>query len=103
MEDGGLASSQIPATTSTVPAAVHAVNGSPSSATAIKMVDSGPMVPACEVSEAPILSIAIITMTTGAKVHTVAFNAESHRTWGATAMALQGLKTRNWAMQMRHA
>src|SRR5580693_10288873 len=44
-------SSQIPANTSTVPAATQAVNGSPRRMTAIKIVDSGPMVPACAVSE----------------------------------------------------
>ena len=42
-DSGCLASSQIPAITSTVPAATHAVNGSPSSKTAIRIVDSGPM------------------------------------------------------------
>src|SRR5580700_6697693 len=97
-KSGCLASSQIPATTSTVPAATHAVNGSPNSTTAIRIVDSGPTVPVCAVSEAPIRSMAIITMRTGAKVHAVAFNADSHSTCGATIMALQGLKTKNWAM-----
>jgi hypothetical protein len=45
---------------------------------AIKIVDSGPMVPVCAVSEAPIRSIAIITMRTGAKVHTVAFKGDAY-------------------------
>ena len=75
-----LASSQIPARTSTVPAATHAVNGSPSSSVARRMVDSGPKLPVCAVSEAPIRSMAIITMRTGAKVQTVAFNTESQST-----------------------
>ena len=77
---GCLRRSQIPAMTRTVPAAAHAVNGSPSKMTAIRIVESGPIAPVCAVSEAPIRSIAIITIRTGAKVHAVAFNAESHST-----------------------
>src|ERR1700680_3468114 len=95
---GCLSRSQIPAMTRTVPAAAHAVNGSPNRMTAIRIVESGPIAPVCAVSEAPIRSIAIITIRTGAKVHAVAFNAESQRTCGATAMALKGLNAKNWTM-----
>ena len=38
------------------------------------------MLPVCAVSDAPIRSMAIITMRTGAKVQAVAFNADSHST-----------------------
>src|SRR5271163_3742651 len=99
---GGRASSQIPASTSKVPTATHAVKGSPSSA-AISMVESGPIAPVCAVSVAPIRSIAIITMSTGAKVHSVAFSTESHKTCGATAIAASGRSSRNCAMQMMQA
>ena len=54
-------------------------------------------------SEAPIRSIAIMTMRTGAKVHRVALSTESHSTGAATAMLLIGLSRRNCAIQMRQA
>src|ERR1700744_2700463 len=98
-----LVSSQMPVSTSTVPMATHRVKGSPRKITAINMVESGPMVPACEVKEAPIFSIASMTMITGAKVQRVAFSTESHTTSAGTAKALSGLSSRNCAMQMRHA
>jgi hypothetical protein len=86
-----------------VPAAIQTVNGSPSSTTAISMVDSGPTVPACAVSEAPIRSMAIITIRTGAKVHSVAFNTESHNTAEGTTRAESGRRIKNCAMQMMQA
>src|SRR5271156_4069652 len=98
-----LVSSQIPAKTRTVPAAIHAVNGSPSRMTAIRMVDSGPMVPACAVSEAPIRSMAIMTITTGANVQRVALRTESHSTGAGTVMLLIGRSNKNCAIQMRQA
>lgn len=42
----GLVSSQMPKSTNAVPAAIHGVKGSPRMTTAIKIVDSGPIVPA---------------------------------------------------------
>lgn len=61
------------------------------------------MVPVCAVSEALMRSIAIMTITTGAKVQRVAFKTESHNTAGATDMLLIGLNTMNCAIQMRQA
>lgn len=98
-----LVSSQIPAKTRTVPAATHAVNGSPSRITAIRMVDNGPMVPACAVNEAPIRSTAIMTISTGAKVQRVALRTESHSTAAGTAMLSIGLSNKNCAMHIRQA
>jgi hypothetical protein len=45
------------------------------------MVDSGPIMPVCAVSVAPMRSMAIITISTGAKVHSRAFSSDSHSTW----------------------
>ncbi len=44
------------------------------------MVDSGPIMPVCAASVAPMRSIAIITISTGAKVHTVALSSDSQIT-----------------------
>ncbi len=40
--------------------------------------------PACEAIAAPMRSMAIITISTGAKVQAVAFSTDSHSTGGAT-------------------
>ena len=60
--------------TSTVPATTQPVNGSPSSHTPSNTVLSGPTMPACADSVAPMRSTAIMTISTGAKVHSVAFS-----------------------------
>src|ERR1019366_8523086 len=98
-----LARSQMPASTSTVPATIQPVNGSPRMMTLIRIVDSGPIMPVCAATDAPTRSIAIITMSTGAKVQSVALSTESQMTCGATASANIGLNTMNCAMQNRHA
>ncbi len=46
--------------------------------------------PVCAASVAPMRSIAIITISTGAKVHSVALSTDSQITSGATASAASG-------------
>ncbi|MCY1383655.1 hypothetical protein D9M69_718040 [compost metagenome] len=68
------------------------------------MVDIGPIMPVCAARPAPMRSIAIITITTGAKVHSVALSSESQITSGATAVAaLMGRSRTNCSRQRRHA
>ena len=43
-------------------------------------------------------SMAIITISTGAKVHSVALSSDSHSTSGATIAADSGLSSTNCAM-----
>ena len=93
----------MPVSTSTVPAAISAVNGSPRITTPIRIVDSGPTMPVCAATAAPMRSIAIITISTGANVHSVAFSTESQTTSGATPIADSGRSSRNCAMQSRQA
>ena len=76
---------KMPAITSTVPAAIHAVNGSPRITTPIRMVDIGPTMPVCAAIAAPMRSMAIITISTGTAVHRVALSTDSQITSGATA------------------
>ena len=57
--------------------------------TPIRMVDSGPIMPVCAATPAPMRSIAIITISTGAKVHSVALSTDSQITSGATAQRRQ--------------
>ena len=59
----------------------------------IRIVDSGPIMPVCAATAAPTRSIAIITISTGAKVHSVALSTESQITCGATASADIGRRT----------
>ena len=48
-------------------------------------------------------SIAIITISTGAKVHSVALSTDSQITSGATASAASGRSSKNCAMHSRQA
>ena len=57
----------------------------------------------CAAIVAPTRSIAIITISTGAKVHSVALRSESQITSGATASAATGRSRKNCAMQKKHA
>ena len=59
------------------------------------MVDSGPIMPVCAVSGAPMRSMAIITSSTGATVHSVPFSSDSHTTSGATSAADSGRSSTN--------
>ena len=59
------------------------------------MVDSGPIMPVCAVSVAPMRSMAIITISTGAKVHSVALSSDNQITSGATSAAASGRSSRN--------
>jgi hypothetical protein len=93
----------MPDITSTVPSAVTAVKGSPRMTTPIRIVDSGPTMPTCAARAAPMRSIAIITIRTGATVHSVAFSTDSQTTSGATSAASSGRSSANWAMQSRQA
>ena len=61
----------MPAITSTVPAAIHTVKGSPRITTLIRMVDIGPTIPVWAAIEAPMRSTAIITASTGKAVQRV--------------------------------
>ena len=88
----------MPTSTSPVPAMIHELKGSFRISTPIAIVDSGPIMPVCAVSVAPMRSMAIITMMTGATVHTVAFSSDSHSTSGATTAAASGRRMRNCAM-----
>ena len=81
---------KIPAITSTVPPATQGVNGSPRITTPIRMVDIGPTMPICAAAPAPMRSIAIITISTGAAVHSSALSTDSHTTSGATRAAASG-------------
>ena len=93
----------LPANTSAVPAATHTVNGSPRIHTPMRMVDKGPTMPVCAVVPAPTRSMAIITMSTGAAVHSVAFRMDSQTTSGATTAALRGRSNTNCNRHSRHA
>ena len=93
----------MPVSTSTVPAAIHAVNGSPRITTPIRIVDSGPIMPVCAAIVAPMRSIAIITISTGANVHATAFSTDSQITCGATCSAEIGLSSRNCTMHSTQA
>ena len=94
----------MPAITSTVPAPTQAVKGSPKISTPIKMVDIGPTMPACAAMLAPMRSIAIITISTGATVHSVALSNDSQITSGATACAaLSGRSSTNCRMHSTQA
>ena len=57
------------------------------------MVDKGPIMPVWADRLAPMRSIAIITISTGAAVQTVAFSSDSQITSGATTAALHGRST----------
>ena len=70
----------MPVSTSTVPATIQPVNGSPRMTMPIRIVESGPIIPVCATTVAPTRSIAIITISTGAKVQRVAFSTESQIT-----------------------
>ena len=52
---------------------------------------------------APMRSMAIITISTGAAVHKVALSTDNQITSGATAAALNGRSTANCSRQHRHA
>ena len=68
------------------------------------MVLNGPIMPVCEAMAAPMRSMAIITISTGAKVHSVAFSSDSHSTGGATCSApSSGRSSRNCAMHSTQA
>src|SRR5688500_3098614 len=100
---GARANHHTPLITSVVPIAIQSVNGSSSSHTLKRIVDSGPIIPICEVSDAPIFSIAIMTSNTGTNVHSVAFKMPSQITSGATVIALGGRRMKNCAMHSTHA
>ena len=59
--------------------------------------------PICAAAAAPMRSIAIITISTGATVQAVAFSTDSHSTGGATCAALHGRRSRNCAMHSMQA
>ncbi len=67
------------------------------------MVDMGPIMPVCAARPAPMRSIAIITISTGAKVHRVALSSDSQMTSGATAAADSGRSSPNCAMHSTQA
>ena len=67
------------------------------------MVDTGPTMPVCAVAPAPMRSMAIITISTGAKVQAVAFSSDSHSTAGGTTAAVKGLTSRNCTMHSTQA
>jgi hypothetical protein len=92
-----------PPKTKAVPVKIHMLKVSFNQKTPIVSVDIGPIMPICEVSPGPILSMAIITMSTGKTVQAVAFNMESHITSGGTFNADIGLSNKNWRMQKKHA
>ena len=72
--------------------------------TPIKMVDMGPTMPACDAMLAPMRSIAIMTISTGATVHSVALSKDSQITSGATAhAALTGRSTPNCRTHSKQA
>ena len=93
----------MPVTTSTVPATIQPVKGSPSSQTPIRMVDMGPTMPICAVRPAPMRSMAIITSSTGTAVQAVALSSESQITWGATCAADSGRSSPNCRMHSPQA
>ena len=57
----------------------------------------------CAVNAAPIRSMAIITMRTGATVQAKAFRSANHKTGFGTSIADKGRKTKNCTMQQTHA
>ena len=60
--------------------------------------------PVCAATPAPMRSIAIMTISTGAKVQASAFNADSHHTAGArSASPDTGRASRNCAMHKPQA
>ena len=67
------------------------------------MVDSGPIIPVWAVSVAPMRSMASITITTGAKVHSVAFSKDKTMTGGATQAASSGRNSTNCKMHSKQA
>ena len=77
--------------TATVPAASQTVNGSPSTQTPSAIVAMGPAMPHCAAMGAPMRPMAIITITTGKKVHTVPLIADNQSTSGATTKPVSGL------------
>jgi hypothetical protein len=48
-------------------------------------------------------SMAIMTISTGAKVHRVALSSDSHSTGSGTSAALGGRSTKSWAMHSTQA
>ena len=86
-----------------MPATTHGVNGSPSSHTPNSTVLIGPTMPACADSVAPMRSMAIITISTGAKVHSVALSSDSHSTGSGTSAADGGRSTNNCTMHSTQA
>ena len=69
----------------------------------MRMVDSGPTMPVWAAMPAPMRSMAIITMSTGAAVHSVALSTDSQITSGATTAALRGRSSTNCSRQHRQA
>ena len=59
------------------------------------MVDMGPTMPTWDAALAPMRSMAIITMSTGAAVHSKALSTDSHSTSGATRAADSGRSRAN--------
>jgi hypothetical protein len=86
-----------------VPNSTQAVMRSPSIHAPSVNVTNGPIMPTCAVSAAPILSMAIITMRTGATVQAKALISESPITSGGTSAAETGLSNKNCAIQHRQA
>ena len=63
----------------------------------------GPTMPHCAASGAPMRSIAIITITTGAKVVSVALSSDSHSTASGTTTADAGRRMNSCAIANRQA
>ena len=84
-----------PPKTKAVPDKIHMLKVSFNQKAPMVSVDIGPIMPIWEVRPGPILSMAIITMSTGKTVQAVAFNMDSHITSGATSSADIGLSNTN--------
>jgi hypothetical protein len=91
-----------PLSTNKVPSPIHALNGSPNTHTPNNKVDKGPTIPVCEVSAAPIRSIANITISTGATVQAVALSKPHHQT-STGITVLSGRNKANCAKQQMQA
>ena len=92
---GALVTQNTPPKTKTVPIKIHMLKVSSNQNAPMLNVDIGPIMPICEARPGPILSMAIMTMSTGKTVQAVAFNMDKYTTWGATSKADIGLSKTN--------
>jgi hypothetical protein len=92
-----------PLKTNTVPAMIHALNGSSKIHTPMSSVNMGPIMPVCDVKPGPMRSMAIMTKSTGNTVQRVALSKDNQSTGSGTEAEANGLSSTNCNKQKPQA